>query len=227
MDEDEEPDGDDEALPELQDLIPSPPKKRQRFNPAQNTLYRPFKTPLKTSNSSKANVAASSSPADSSATPSAKPTETPKFDHNFPTRNTPRLIHNTRSSPTKSPHLDQLQKKHTALLNELSSLRASLETTNQALEIESSSTDAELEGLIRKWRSASNDAAEEVFGIMKERVDGMGGYKAWRAKEKDRAGREDQYQMEDPDDDEGFTMEKMLKSLGIPLDKINYDRESL
>ncbi|KAI4100230.1 MAG: hypothetical protein L6R37_005602 [Teloschistes peruensis] len=220
MDEEAEADDDDE-LPELKDLIQSslpcssPPKKRQRTT-TQNPLYKPFKIPLKTTTSN-----AASSSRNSSATPSAKSTERPRSEPNLP-RNTPHLTHKTLSSPTKpSPHLDQLQKKHTALLNELSSLRENLETTNQALAIESS-TDTELEGLIRKWRFATNDAAEEVFGIMKERVDGMGGYKIWRAKEND-AGCKDE---RDSDEDEGFTMETMLKSLGIPLEKIGYDRES-
>ncbi|KAL8855236.1 MAG: hypothetical protein Q9198_010882, partial [Flavoplaca austrocitrina] len=74
-----------------------------------------------------------------------------------------------------------LQKHHTQLLNTLSSLRARLETTTQALEIEASSEDAELEELIKKWTVTSRDAAEEVYVGMKEKVDGMGGWKKWKA----------------------------------------------
>ena len=67
------------------------------------------------------------------------------------------------------------------MLNTLSSLRARLETTTQALEIEASSEDAELEELIKKWKVTSRDAAEEVYVGMKEKVDGMGGWKKWKA----------------------------------------------
>ncbi|KAJ0303397.1 hypothetical protein COL516b_006400 [Colletotrichum fioriniae] len=48
-------------------------------------------------------------------------------------------------------------------------------------------TDEELVELIGKWRVASRIAAEEVFEGSKERVEGMGGLKAWR-----RARREDE-----------------------------------
>ncbi|KXH26822.1 DNA repair protein Dds20/Mei5 [Colletotrichum nymphaeae SA-01] len=48
-------------------------------------------------------------------------------------------------------------------------------------------TDEELVELIGKWRAASRIAAEEVFEGSKERVEGMGGLKAWR-----RARREDE-----------------------------------
>ncbi|KAK1731829.1 hypothetical protein CaCOL14_009011 [Colletotrichum acutatum] len=48
-------------------------------------------------------------------------------------------------------------------------------------------TDEELLELIGKWRAASRIAAEEVFEGSKERVEGMGGLKAWR-----RARREDE-----------------------------------
>ncbi|KZL83254.1 dna repair protein dds20 mei5 [Colletotrichum incanum] len=49
-------------------------------------------------------------------------------------------------------------------------------------------TDEELMGLIEKWRAASRIAAEEVFEGSRERVEGMGGLKAWRrAQREDRA----------------------------------------
>lgn len=43
-----------------------------------------------------------------------------------------------------------------------------------------SETDEELVVLIAKWRAASRQAAEEVFEASKERVQSMGGMKAWR-----------------------------------------------
>lgn len=63
---------------------------------------------------------------------------------------------------------------------QLSKLRQSLDTVRQALKIESSDQDAELEVLINKWKHASRDAAEEVFRGAKDRVNKMGGVGAWR-----------------------------------------------
>ncbi|KAL8814081.1 MAG: hypothetical protein Q9223_006669 [Gallowayella weberi] len=192
----EEPEAEDDSaseLPELSQVIescfpsPLPPKKRCRVD-STNPLYRPFKspfrTPLRTSSGAEASTksVATLNPNGASAFRKPSPSSTPtplKLDRRV--RPLPNL---SSTSPTKpGSKLDKLQKHHTSLLNTLSSLRARLETTNQALEIEASSSDAELEGLIQKWRSTSREAAEEVFGSMKEKVQEMGGMGAWRRKE--------------------------------------------
>ncbi|KAL2006547.1 hypothetical protein VTN00DRAFT_9215 [Thermoascus crustaceus] len=102
------------------------------------------------------------------------------------------LVSPLSSSPsittTSDPVLSSLQKQHTALQSRLSALRSELDTAQQALRIESSAKDEELEALIRKWRSVSQDAAEEVFAGARERVLRMGGVGAWR--ERMRRGRE-------------------------------------
>lgn len=54
----------------------------------------------------------------------------------------------------------------------------------QALKLETSSTDKELEALTATWKMAGRAAAEEVFGLVAKRVEGMGGVGAWREKEK-------------------------------------------
>ncbi|KAL8706085.1 MAG: hypothetical protein Q9201_000850 [Fulgogasparrea decipioides] len=188
--------GDEPELPVLEEVIdsslpfPSPPKKRQRVGKS-TVLTKPFKTPLKASPSPETNaVVLPSTPRNDrkilaiTSTPTVVPS-TRNYSSNS--------LHQSRcrtsfSSPAKpSPYLDQLQKRHTALLNQLSSLRASLETTNQALEIEASTKDTELETLIQKWKITSRDAAEKVFAIMKEKVDAMGGLRAWRKQDKERA----------------------------------------
>jgi SEL1 protein len=66
----------------------------------------------------------------------------------------------------------------------LSSLRAELDTTQQALRIESSSRDEELEALILKWRAASQDVAEELFASARDKVFRMGGVRAWKERAK-------------------------------------------
>lgn len=80
----------------------------------------------------------------------------------------------------------ELQKKHTALLTQLKASKVKLDTTTQALNLESSQSDAELELLITKWRRASKDAAEEVFSSVRDRVNEMGGIKAWKERERKR-----------------------------------------
>ncbi|KAL8987230.1 MAG: hypothetical protein Q9177_003539 [Variospora cf. flavescens] len=274
--ENENENDDSEELPELEKIFnpsvstrgmlsgSSPPKKRRRIDPPA-ALSKPFRSPFKTSLKNAANasqttpVLGSSSPNDHTATPTLLPSTTPSA---APCRRrSPTRLQSTgpTSSPSfwtaATPRLAQLQKQHTALLNQLSSLRARLETTNQALEIEASTADTKLEALIQKWKTVSRDAAEEVYTISKERVDGAGGVKAlkkqeremrhdqeWGSEEKDVCGeggiraengrrqlesqglrgrREEADQ--DAEDDEGFTMEMMLKSLDIPLQMIGYD----
>ncbi|KAL4880157.1 hypothetical protein BJY04DRAFT_219437 [Aspergillus karnatakaensis] len=80
------------------------------------------------------------------------------------------------------PELQALHKHQRTLTTHLATLKSELDTLNQALKIESSSRDSELESLILKWRKVSQDAAEEVFLGAKERVDRMGGMKGWREK---------------------------------------------
>lgn len=197
---------DSEELPELEQIInpasstrgmrsdSSPPKKRRRTDPpaALSKPFRsPFRTPLKKSgNCLQATPTLSSqSPSDHTATPNIPPSTTPSAAPSK-RRSLTRVHHNGSipspcSSPAASPRLTQLQKQHTALLNQLSSLRASLETTSQALEIEASTADARLEALIQKWKTASRDAAEEVYTISKDRVDGAGGMKALKKQERE------------------------------------------
>ncbi|KAL8732974.1 MAG: hypothetical protein Q9166_002372 [cf. Caloplaca sp. 2 TL-2023] len=245
-------------LPELSKVIesslpsPSPPKKRRRKGDGTSAVHKPFKSPFRTP----LKIAPASEPSIDGATPyisthTSTPTTllTPRFN-----RPIQPLPSSSSNSPTKpGSRLDKLQKQHTSLLNTLSSLRARLETTNQALEIEASSTDAELEMLIKKWRSTSREAAEEVFVGMKEKVDGMGGWKQWKRREaegrrgwgderddKTKKGGDDDREREaetsrkeeeeaekelEEEDQEGFTIETMLKSLGIPLETIGYDKE--
>lgn len=48
-----------------------------------------------------------------------------------------------------------------------------------------STTDADLEVLIERWRAASRAAAEELFASTRDRVNRMGGVGAWREREKE------------------------------------------
>lgn len=97
------------------------------------------------------------------------------------------------SSSKSDPELYALQKQHSALQSRLSALRSELDTAQQALRIESSNKDQELEALIAKWREVSQEAADELFASARERVLRMGGVAAWRERENRRREMESWY----------------------------------
>jgi len=80
----------------------------------------------------------------------------------------------------RDPAYRALQKQHSALSLQLTKLRQSLDTAQQALQIETCKGDVELEALIEKWRVVARDAADELFATAKDRVDEMGGMAVWR-----------------------------------------------
>lgn len=191
----EEPDTDAEAgdngseLPELSHVIdsylpsPSPPKKRRKVETLNKPFKSPFRTPLKSTSQPRSNSPLPASLASTNGGAVQRPSPISAASTSSTSQPSAHPLPSfSSSSPTKpGSQLDIIQKHHTHLLNTLSSLRARLETTTQALEIEASSEDAELEGLINKWRTTSREAAEEVFVGMKAKVDGMGGWKKWRS----------------------------------------------
>ncbi|MCJ1331992.1 hypothetical protein MMC10_008684 [Thelotrema lepadinum] len=149
---------------------------------------------------------------------------------------------------TVAPEVSALKRHHTALLSRLSGLRVELDKVKQALKIEASPRDKELERLIQQWRAASQQAAEEVYADVRDRVNGMGGLRAWQDQQKQRTegnwgwdeGKNESQEENDerderesveaetktPEDDESesFTMDMMLRSLNIELDVIHYDK---
>ncbi|EAW22390.1 putative DNA repair protein Dds20/Mei5 [Aspergillus fischeri NRRL 181] len=101
----------------------------------------------------------------------------------------------SKKSILADPVISELQKEERALQSRLSALRSELDTVQQALRIESSSKDAELEALILKWKTVSQEAAEEVFEGARERVSRMGGMKAWRERMQSDSARWEQEEM--------------------------------
>ena len=124
--------------------------------------------------------------ASNGASPSSQSSPLRKEAREVPTVGPFHLSHRTNSatsySPFKSadPEYAALQKQHTRLLTEVASLRKSTDTTQQALSLEASNQDDELESLINKWRGIAREAAEELFRVAKDKVNRMGGVNAWR-----------------------------------------------
>lgn len=90
----------------------------------------------------------------------------------------------TASSKRKDPAEVKTERAITALELQTRTVKNEIDTLKQAARISSSTTDADLEALVQKWKSASQTAAEELFGTVKERVQRMGGVAAWRESEK-------------------------------------------
>ena len=84
------------------------------------------------------------------------------------------------SSPSSDPVLAPLNSQHSRLLSQLSTLRQELDTARQALKIEEAGRDTELENLVAKWRGAGRLAAEELYAGARDRVNRMGGVRAWK-----------------------------------------------
>jgi len=116
----------------------------------------------------------------------------------------PRLSSSPRG-PAEDPEYLSLQKQHSALVLQLSKLRQALDTTQQALKIQSSNTDVELELVIGKWQRISREAAEELFASAKDRVNRMGGVGAWRERNQKQTQRWDE---EEPVNQDALTDEQ-------------------
>lgn len=174
----------------------TPAAKRRRLDTASRALSQPFKSPFQTPRKTNSEAAlqpeettssAGDTVQDQVAPPKSTTQPAPTPSTTTPARSLA-LAQKSHASPlssslTRDPHLNSLQKQHSALISTLSTLRAELDTYTQALKIETSGKDAELEALIAKWKSASRDAAEEIFGGVKDRVNRMGGVGAWRERE--------------------------------------------
>lgn len=236
----------------------APLTKRQRLTDSTNKLKQPFKSPF-----SKSTINPSSDPTARDQPLNGTPTTTASSSPSKPSLLPHKRTHHfsISSSPVRAdPEVTALQKQHTALTSQLNQLRTELDTHTQALKIEISSKDKELERLISLWKGASRSAAEEVYAKVKDRVNRMGGVAAWKERERNsgwgggwdeekndigheeevdergQAERDDERdgldkdrveraKADEVDEDAGFTMDMMLKSLNIGLDFIGFDKE--
>lgn len=170
---------------------PIPPAKRRRLDNAASALSRPFKSPLPRSaqrneptNPDTPNVAVAQF---DSATPQQTPTHPRK--PNPPKFQSSPSLNIKSSSPRSNPEILSLRRNRLTLQSKLTSLRNELDTAEQALRIESSSRDDELRALTFKWRAISQKAAEELFEAAKDKIERMGGVRAWRESEGQRVKR--------------------------------------
>ena len=95
-----------------------------------------------------------------------------------------RPLNSLTNSRTKDPAEAAAQKAIAALELRIRTLRNEIDTLSQAARLRNSSRDSELQDLALKWKVAAQNAAEEVFDTVKDRVQTMGGVQAWRESEK-------------------------------------------
>lgn len=177
--------------------------KRRRLNDASNTLSKPFVSPLKTAvplktptKSGRSDVIAANSPSYVPSTLAHTLSAAPlAFSHRSqstrsstvtPVRSNTvrRLPYSTPFAKRSDPAEQAAQKAITSLEMQIKSVRNDIDALTQAAKYMSDSTDSDLEDLALKWKLASQAAAEEIFGSVKERVNRMGGVQAWRDSEK-------------------------------------------
>jgi Swi5-dependent recombination DNA repair protein 1 len=92
--------------------------------------------------------------------------------------------------PADDDLLTQILASQRTLAIHLRTTQQELELVRQARRIEAASSeegegeggnnDAGLGAMVARWKGASRLAAEELFGLVRGRVDGMGGARAWR-----------------------------------------------
>jgi Swi5-dependent recombination DNA repair protein 1 len=185
----------------------SPPitAKRRRLNNATHTLSKPFVSPLKTADannlqtptkSRRSNVIAPENtpyvPSTlaqtinaATSTPSSKPRSSkPPAITPVRSNSVRRPAYSTPFAKRSDPAEQAVQKAITSLEMQIKAVRNDIDALNQAAKYTNDSSDNDLEELAIKWKAASQAAAEEIFGSVKERVNRMGGVEAWRDSEK-------------------------------------------
>lgn len=182
--------------------------KRRRLNESSSTLSKPFRSPMLKKQPVTDDHTAQSTPLTTAPCVDRPPSLPPKLSSSpdpltlpkrtartqaslsSPTRSTPSRNRPSILTKNQDPEYIALQKQRSTLLLQLSQLHASLDTSQQAVKISSSNTDAELENLISKWKTASREAAEELFRGARDRVNKMGGVGAWRERTKQQSSGE-------------------------------------
>ncbi|KAJ9616364.1 hypothetical protein H2200_000082 [Cladophialophora chaetospira] len=228
------------------------PPKRRKLDQPQLFNNKPFRSPLRTPANTQGNVVRSQTSTSDNA---AKAQLSPSLSSKIPLSHSQESFDSASAAPLNSADVDvdALQKRQTALSIRLTQLHQSLECAEQALQIEASGQDAELKKLIIRWRAVAQEAADELFGDAKERVDSMGGVVAWRRQAEgdsqrwnDDLEKENMAHVDDSDafrndkntevndalsnceeeeEECSFTMEMMLHQMNVDLEAIGFDKQ--
>jgi Swi5-dependent recombination DNA repair protein 1 len=159
----------------------TPAAKKRRIEAASSTLSKPFRSPFKSPLKAPSSSSPSSAPNNAN-DPSPSPIlseNPPNLSPAIPARRI-QSVQKKYPSPSASqlntdPEIAALLRTQRELEKQLREVRENLETAEQArkIEMESRKTgeiDGDLIALIEKWRGASRQAAEELFGKVRDRV---------------------------------------------------------
>lgn len=160
------------------------PAKRRRVDANASTLRKPFRSPLKVSIDGR--TSHQSSPANN--LEQQKPHPSPSLTAISADKSNSRESHPSPSPGTAASAVDRcstdeitlLQKKYSALTQELRRLRQDLDVAEQAQKLCSSNQGKQLDRLVLKWRDIARSAADQAFDITNDRVRDMGGIRAWQ-----------------------------------------------
>lgn len=182
--------------------------KRRRLNDATNVLAKPFVSPLKRTATDRTAAQEQPTAAHAAHRPYAPSTLAHTISTSSPEVHKSQAVEQTVATPRpktararlshtpitgskrRDPEEVAAQKVITSLEIQIRSVRNELETLSQATQLSTGNTDDELVELTEKWKSAAQQAAEELFGSVHDRVCRMGGVAAWREAEKSKFDRQ-------------------------------------
>lgn len=162
------------------------PAKRRRLDADASTLRKPFRSPLKVPLDTQ--ISASRQPrtpnnldqqehhSSPSLTSSSVSDFQVKKSHRHSNPRAPAAAIEVRSTD----EITILQKRYSALTQDLRRLRQDLDVTEQARKLCSSNERKQVEHLLLKWRDIARSVADQVFDISNNRVKEMGGIEAWQ-----------------------------------------------
>ncbi|TVY84742.1 Swi5-dependent recombination DNA repair protein [Lachnellula suecica] len=206
----------------------TPAAKRRRIDAASHTLAKPFRSPFKTpfkspvkgqqASQENAGISTQSSTAvrSSGSILADKNPNVPFLPSSLATPARAPRSKKTFTSPVQAaalnadPDIAPLLRAQRDLEKQLREVKEELETAEQARKIEADSRkkdpdreiDGELAELIVKWKAASRQAAEELFGQVRDRVNRMGGPRAWKDMQKKQAEFQNNWDQDEPVDDD-------------------------
>jgi Swi5-dependent recombination DNA repair protein 1 len=171
----------------------TPAAKRRRIDTASQTLSKPFRSPFKSPVKNPASQDCTSTETQSNAPLAPKNTSSLLLSNSAKTSSLPapsislatlNRSKKTFSSPVQAaalnvdPDIAPLLRTRRELEQQLREVKEELDTAQQASKIvadsaknvSSGDVDGELVELIEKWKAASRQAAEELFGKVRDRV---------------------------------------------------------
>ncbi|TVY34209.1 Swi5-dependent recombination DNA repair protein, partial [Lachnellula subtilissima] len=184
----------------------TPPHRRSLPRPRKAlplTFQNALQSPVKDTS-----ISTSTPTPDATNSPSVLTDKTPNISFPIPSLATPSRVRGPRSQKTFSspvqaaalnadPEVAALLRRQRELERELRDVKEGLDVAEQARKIEAESrrksvvgggveveVDGELVELIGRWTAASRQAAEELFGQVRDKVNRMGGPRAWKEMQK-------------------------------------------